>query len=106
MQFPILSFIVFTPLIAGLLILLIPGERKREVRVAALAAGIIALALSIWLYFSYDIAAGGYQFVENYPWLPAFRDFLSRWGGWDEHPSRFTDWCGNVHGCVDFLEHR
>jgi NADH-quinone oxidoreductase subunit M len=71
MQFPILSFIVFTPLIAGLLILLIPRERKREVRVAALAAGIVALALSIWLYFSYDIAAGGYQFVENYPWLPA-----------------------------------
>ena len=71
MQFPILSFIVFTPIIAGLLILLIPGERKREVRVAALAAGIVALALSIWLYFSYDVAAGGYQFVENYPWLPA-----------------------------------
>jgi NADH-quinone oxidoreductase subunit M len=71
MQFPILSFIVFTPLIAGLLILLIPGERKREVRVAALGAGIVALALSIWLYFSYDVAAGGYQFVENYPWLPA-----------------------------------
>ena len=71
MQFPILSFIVFTPIIAGLLILLIPGERKREVRVAALAAGIVALALSIWLYFSYDVAAGGYQFVENYPWLPS-----------------------------------
>ena len=72
MQFPILSFIVFTPLIAGLLILLIPGERKREVRVAALGAGIIALVLSVWLYFSYDVAAGGYQFIENYPWLPAF----------------------------------
>jgi NADH-quinone oxidoreductase subunit M len=71
MQFPILSFIVFTPMVAGLLILLIPGERKREVRVAALGAGIVALALSIWLYFSYDVAAGGYQFVENYPWLPA-----------------------------------
>jgi len=71
MRFPILSFIIFTPLIAGLLILLIPGERKREVRVAALAAGIIALVLSVWLYFSYDVAAGGYQFVENYPWLPA-----------------------------------
>ncbi|MFC2053649.1 NuoM family protein [Chloroflexota bacterium] len=70
MQFPILSFIVFTPMVAGLLILLIPGERKREARVAALAAGIIALILSIWLYFSYDVAAGGYQFVEHYPWLP------------------------------------
>lgn len=72
MQFPIISVIVFTPLIAGLLILLIPADRKTEVRVAALAAGAFALVLSIWLYFSYDISAGGYQFVEKVNWLPVF----------------------------------
>jgi NADH-quinone oxidoreductase subunit M len=71
MQFPILSFIVFTPIVAGLLILLIPGERKTEIRMAALAAGALALILSIWVYFSYDVAAGGYQFVEKYYWLSA-----------------------------------
>jgi NADH-quinone oxidoreductase subunit M len=71
MQFPILSVIVFTPVVAGLLILLIPAERKNEIRVAALAAGAFALLLSIWAYFSYDIAAGGYQFVEKHSWLPA-----------------------------------
>jgi NADH-quinone oxidoreductase subunit M len=71
MQFPILSFIVFTPIIAGMLILLIPAERKSEIRMAALAAGAFALLLSIWAYFSYDITAGGYQFVEKYTWLPA-----------------------------------
>src|SRR5574341_982818 len=71
MQFPILSVIVFTPIIAVVLILLIPAERKSEVRVAALAAAAIALFLSIWAYFAYDISAGGYQFVEKYTWLPA-----------------------------------
>jgi NADH-quinone oxidoreductase subunit M len=71
MQFPLLSFIVFTPLVAGVLILLIPEENKREIRVAALAAGAFALALSVWAYFAYDIAAGGYQFIEKYNWLPA-----------------------------------
>ena len=70
MQFPILSVIVFTPLIAGLLILLIPADRKTEVRMAALAAGAFALILSIWAYFSYDISVGGYQFIERYAWLP------------------------------------
>jgi len=70
MQFPILSFIVFTPIAAGILILLLPGERKAEIRVAALAASAFALLLSIWVYFSYDVAAGGYQFVEKYTWLP------------------------------------
>ncbi|HSQ26485.1 MAG TPA: NADH-quinone oxidoreductase subunit M [Anaerolineales bacterium] len=72
MQFPIISVIVFTPMIAGLLLLLIPADRKTEVRVAALAAGAFALVLSIWVYFSYDISAGGYQFVEKVDWLPVF----------------------------------
>jgi NADH-quinone oxidoreductase subunit M len=71
MQFPILSVIVFTPVVAGLLILLMPGERKDEIRVTALAAAFIAMFLSAWVYFSYDAAAGGYQFVEKANWLPA-----------------------------------
>ena len=32
MQFPVLSIIVFTPAVAGLLILLIPANRKTETR--------------------------------------------------------------------------
>ncbi|HEB26859.1 MAG TPA: NADH-quinone oxidoreductase subunit M [Porticoccus sp.] len=71
MQFPILSVIVLTPIVAGMLIFLIPGERKNEVRVTALAAATFALLLSIWAYLSYDISAGGYQFVEKYTWLPS-----------------------------------
>ena len=71
MQFPILSVIVFTPIVAALLILMFPAERKDEVRVVALAAATLALLLSIWVYFSYDMSAGGYQFLEKYSWLPA-----------------------------------
>ncbi len=71
MQFPILSVIVFTPLVAGMLLLFIPADRKQEARVAALAAGLFTFAMSVWVYFSYDAAAAGYQFVEKYSWLPA-----------------------------------
>lgn len=71
MQFPILSVIVFTPILSALVILLIPGDRKNEIRVTALAAALVAFLLSIWVYFSYDTAAAGYQFVEKYTWLPA-----------------------------------
>jgi NADH-quinone oxidoreductase subunit M len=70
MQFPILSVIVFTPIIAGMLILLIPSDRKSEVRVTALAAATIALILSGWVYFNYNVITGGYQFLEKYEWLP------------------------------------
>ncbi|MGB7874062.1 MAG: NADH-quinone oxidoreductase subunit M [Anaerolineales bacterium] len=71
MTFPILSVIVFTPIITGMLILLFPAERKNEVRVTALAAATFALLLSIWVYFSYDSSAAGHQFQETYNWLPA-----------------------------------
>jgi NADH-quinone oxidoreductase subunit M len=71
MTFPILSIIVFTPIVAGMLILLFPAERKNEVRVTALAAATFALLLSLWVYFSYDSVAAGYQFQEFHSWLPA-----------------------------------
>lgn len=70
MQFPILSVIVFTPLVAALIIFLMNGERKNEIRVTALAAAVFALVLSIWVYFSYDQTAAGYQFIEKVDWLP------------------------------------
>ncbi len=69
MQFPFLSVIVFTPITAGLLLLLLPGERKREIRWLALAAASLAMGLSLWVYFAYDRQAGGYQFVEQVPWV-------------------------------------
>ena len=70
MNFPVLSIITFTPLVAALIMLMIPAQRKNEVRVIALASATFALILSAWVYFTYDQAAGGYQFIERYDWLP------------------------------------
>jgi NADH-quinone oxidoreductase subunit M len=71
MSFPVLSIITFTPLVAALIILMLPAQRKNETRAVALAAATFALILSAWVYFSYDQAAKGYQFIERYDWLPA-----------------------------------
>ena len=71
MNFPVLSVIAFTPAVAAVLILLLPAQRKNETRAVALAAASFALLLSFWMYFHYDQAAGGYQFVETHRWLPA-----------------------------------
>lgn len=72
MNFPFLTVITFTPLVAGLLLLLIPAERKTEIRVVALAAGVFATILSLYTYFAYDQAVGGYQFMERYAWVEQF----------------------------------
>ncbi len=58
-------------MVAAAIMLLMPAEKKNETRGVALAAAAFALALSFWVYFSYDTAAAGYQFVEKYNWLPA-----------------------------------
>ncbi len=71
MTFPILSSTVFLPLAAGLIILILPKERQMWSRWVALAAAIATLLLSFFVYFGYNPAAGGYQFVERLPWVPA-----------------------------------
>jgi NADH-quinone oxidoreductase subunit M len=71
MQFPFLSVIIFTPLVAGLVILLLPANYPRLMRYLALIAASLSLAFAIYIYFSYHIAAAGYQFIEKAAWLPA-----------------------------------
>jgi NADH-quinone oxidoreductase subunit M len=71
MQFPLLSIIIFTPLLAGLVILLIPARYKTAVKVTALAAASIDLLLSLLVFITYKFAAGGYQFTEQLKWLPS-----------------------------------
>ena len=71
MNFPVLSVITFTPVVAALIILLLPARRKNEARAIALAAASFALILSFWAYLNYDQSTGGYQFIERYNWLPA-----------------------------------
>jgi len=70
MNFPILSLIVFLPMAAALLILLYKPEQKKAIRMTALMAAALALLLSIIVYAAYDKGAGGYQFLEQYKWLP------------------------------------
>ncbi|MBN1305700.1 MAG: NADH-quinone oxidoreductase subunit M [Anaerolineales bacterium] len=72
MSFPILSIIVFTPLVVGALILFYPADKKTAVRATALAAGIFDLILSAWVYVEYLVNGySGYRFIETYNWLPS-----------------------------------
>jgi NADH-quinone oxidoreductase subunit M len=70
MQFPFLSVIVFIPMFAALVLLTMKPEQKKAIRITALTAALLALALSIWVYFAYDKVVAGYQFIEKYNWMP------------------------------------
>ena len=51
---PIISAIVFTPIVAGIIILLMDGERRDMIRGVAISAAVAVLALSALVYLSYN----------------------------------------------------
>ncbi|MBN2470319.1 MAG: NADH-quinone oxidoreductase subunit M [Anaerolineae bacterium] len=65
----LLSAIVFLPLVGAVVMLLLPRGDKRLVRWVALGFSIVEFLLTLYLWMSYDRAAGGFQFVENTPWF-------------------------------------
>jgi NADH-quinone oxidoreductase subunit M len=68
---PILSLIVFTPLIGVAALLLIPGRNHRLIRWVALAAALATFGLSLFL-LGYDASGAEFQFREDLEWIPAF----------------------------------
>lgn len=77
MEFPFLSIITLSPIVAAIIILMLPKERGENARMLALAAMLIGLILSAYVYFAYEIPPGGtrwaetLQFVERVQWIPA-----------------------------------
>ncbi len=70
MNLPLLSLIIFLPIVAGTVMLLWPSASRDTIRRLALVTATITFLLSVWVYIGYDFTAGGYQFVEKYSWLP------------------------------------
>jgi NADH-quinone oxidoreductase subunit M len=78
MDFPFLSIIALSPIAFGIIILLLPRERGENARMLALAAMILGLILSAYVYISYyaNLPAAGtpwpdtLQFVEEHEWVP------------------------------------
>ena len=71
MQIPLLSLLTITPIAAGVLLLLLPAAKRNLIRGIALGTSVFTLIISVIIFFTYDTAAAGYQFVEKLDWLPA-----------------------------------
>jgi NADH-quinone oxidoreductase subunit M len=65
MQFPLLSIIIFLPLVAGIAILLMPAHRRDMIRWTALIASVLTLMLTVAMYANYAVEVGDFQFVEG-----------------------------------------
>ncbi len=70
MQFPYLSVLIFTPLAAAVILLLLPNRQARLIRAIALTASALVLGLSAALFFISSPVVDGYRFIEKIDWLP------------------------------------
>jgi NAD(P)H-quinone oxidoreductase subunit 4 len=70
-QFPWLTAIVLLPLIASLLIPVLPDKDGKLVRWYALGIGIADFALMCYAFWKhYDASNASFQMVESYAWMP------------------------------------
>ena len=70
---PILSLSIWVPILAGILVLFTGGDKNAGVaRWLALAGSIAGFAVTVPLYTGFNVADGGFQFVEGFRWIPAF----------------------------------
>ena len=75
MPFPILTFIVFLPLLGAVLILFTPKNKSVLIKTIATAVTGMALLLSISLALRFDHLDPAMQFRELCPWIPQLNIF-------------------------------
>src|SRR5215475_8053958 len=68
---PLLTLIVFSPLVGGLVVQLLPAEPPRVPRIAAFVASLVPFALSLAMLAAFDPKVGTLQLQERVGWLPA-----------------------------------
>jgi len=68
----VLAAMVLAPLFGGIAISFIPARAKGVARWVALALSSVILVAAVWLWASFDSAAG-MQFVMNLVWIPGLR---------------------------------
>ena len=74
-EWPILSVLIFLPLVGALFILLIRGEEPvvaANVRAVALWASLITFTISLLLWVRFDKTTADFQFTEHREWISEF----------------------------------
>ena len=66
----ILTALIFFPLLGALFVLMLNDERATWN--SAFIFSLVPLAISFYLFGAFNTHEAGYQFVEQYPWIPQF----------------------------------
>ncbi|KLU64706.1 NAD(P)H-quinone oxidoreductase chain 4 1 [Desulfosporosinus acididurans] len=66
----LLPFILLAPLLAMFIIVFLPKEETKTIKIVAALGTFTSMVLSLYAFFAYNQAAGGMQFTLTIPWVP------------------------------------
>jgi NADH-quinone oxidoreductase subunit M len=72
MSSPLLSLILFSPVVGAVMLMLMPREQVQGLRRSAFFYSLIPFALSLVLFAKFDSTQASFQFVEKAAWIPSF----------------------------------
>ena len=67
-----LSFVIWLPIIGGILVLAVGNQRREAAKRLALGISIGTFLLSLPLFYRFDKSVATYQFTEHTAWVPTF----------------------------------
>jgi len=73
----LLSVLIWLPVLAGIVVLILGDRLIGLGRWIALAASLATLAVSIPLWTHFDTRTSAFQFLEHAPWIPTFHAFYA-----------------------------
>ena len=77
MNFGLLSLLIWLPVAAGIVCLVLGSNRIAAVRWVALIASLITFVASLPLISGFDSSSFAYQFAEKLPWITAFKSYYA-----------------------------
>lgn len=72
LNFPVLSWLIFLPVVGGLICLAVPRNSVGTLRGISIAFALINLVLASITFVLFDTAETGFQFIERLGWLSSF----------------------------------
>src|SRR3954465_5036823 len=72
MEIPILSLVIWVPVLTGLVVLMMGDTRAQAARVLALVGALAGFAVALPLWTGFDRGSSDFQFIEFAPWIESF----------------------------------
>jgi NADH-quinone oxidoreductase subunit M len=72
MQLPILSILIFLPIVGIGILLILDRKRHKGLKIATLAICLVEFLVSLPLWFNFNSQTAAMQFVERREWLPTY----------------------------------